>query len=57
MDILWIYDNSSIDASQPLVLGARKSEVRFLADDAPNWLTTTLGYPDRAAHIRPPRGR
>src|SRR5580658_36834 len=35
MDTLWVYDNSSIDASHPLVLEARTGEICFLADDAP----------------------
>ena len=43
MDLLWVYDNTSIDASHPLVLEARKGEVCFVADDAPNWLTAFLG--------------
>jgi predicted ABC-type ATPase len=43
MDILWVYDNSCIDASHPLVLEAREGEICFLAGDAPNWLTATLG--------------
>jgi predicted ABC-type ATPase len=42
MDTLWVYDNSSIDASHPLVLEARTGEICFLADDAPAWLTATL---------------
>jgi predicted ABC-type ATPase len=43
MDILWVYDNSSIDASHPLVLEARNGEICFLAEDVPDWLTATLG--------------
>jgi len=42
MDILWVYDNTSIDASHPVVLEARDGEICFLADDAPAWLTATL---------------
>ncbi len=42
MDILWVYDNTSIDASHPVVLEARNGEIRYLADDAPAWLTATL---------------
>jgi predicted ABC-type ATPase len=42
MDMLWVYDNTSIDASHPLVLEARNGEISFLADDAPAWLTATL---------------
>jgi predicted ABC-type ATPase len=43
MDILWVYDNTPIDASHPLVLEARNGEVCFLAHDAPAWLTAALG--------------
>ena len=43
MDILWVYDNSSIDASHPLVLEAREGEICFLTDDAPTWLIAVLG--------------
>jgi predicted ABC-type ATPase len=42
MDILWVYDNTAIDASHPVVLEARDGEICFLADDAPAWLTATL---------------
>jgi predicted ABC-type ATPase len=42
MDILWVYDNTAIDASHPLVLEARSGEICFLADDAPGWLTAAL---------------
>jgi predicted ABC-type ATPase len=35
MDLLWVYDNTPIDASHPLVLEARSGEISFLADDAP----------------------
>ena len=42
MDILWVYDNTSTDASHPLVLEARNGEICFLADEAPSWLTATL---------------
>jgi predicted ABC-type ATPase len=42
MDILWVYDNTSVDASHPLVLEARNGEISFLAGDAPAWLTAAL---------------
>jgi predicted ABC-type ATPase len=42
MDILWVYDNTPIDASHPLVLEARNGEICFLSDDAPVWLTRAL---------------
>jgi len=42
MDILWVYDNTSTDASHSLVLEARNGEICFLADEAPSWLTATL---------------
>jgi predicted ABC-type ATPase len=30
MDILWVYDNTSIDASHPLILEALNGEICFL---------------------------
>jgi predicted ABC-type ATPase len=42
MDVLWVYDNTSTDASHPLVLEARNGEICFVADEAPSWLTATL---------------
>jgi predicted ABC-type ATPase len=42
MDLLWVYDNTSVDASHPLVLEARNGEISFLADNAPAWLTAAL---------------
>ena len=42
MDILWVYDNTSTDASHSLVLEARNGEICFPADEAPSWLTATL---------------
>ena len=32
MDILWVYDNTSIDASHTLILEARNGEICFLAE-------------------------
>ena len=42
MDILWVYDNTAIDASHPMVLEARNGEIRLLTDDPPHWLTEAL---------------
>jgi hypothetical protein len=42
MNILWVYDNTSTDASHSLVLEARNGEICFLADEAPSWLTAAL---------------
>jgi predicted ABC-type ATPase len=42
LDIVWVYDNTDIDASHPLVLEARSGEIRFLADNAPQWLKGAL---------------
>lgn len=38
MDILWVHDNTSIDASHSLVLEARNGEICFLADEAHSWV-------------------
>ena len=45
MDTLWVYDNTDIDASHPLVLEARKGEIRFLAENPPAWLKEALDLP------------
>lgn len=42
MDVLWVYDNTAIDASHSLILEARNGEICFLAEGAPAWLTATL---------------
>ncbi len=42
MDVLWVYDNTAIDASHPLVLEARSGEICFLSDSLPDWLTEAL---------------
>jgi len=41
-DVVWIYDNTDIDASHPLVFEARKGEICFLVDDPPVWLKKAL---------------
>lgn len=41
-DTVWVYDNTSIDASHPLVLESRDGEIQFLADTPPNWLIQAL---------------
>jgi hypothetical protein len=42
MDVVWVYDNTAIDASHPLVLEARNGEIRFLTDNPPYWLVKSL---------------
>jgi predicted ABC-type ATPase len=42
MDVVWVYDNTAIDASHPLVLEARNGEIRFLTDNPPYWLAKSL---------------
>lgn len=42
-DTVWVYDNTSIDASHPLVLEACEGEIQFLADPPPRWLIEALG--------------
>jgi predicted ABC-type ATPase len=42
MDAMWVYDNTAIDASHPLVLAARSGEIVFLTDDSPHWLREAL---------------
>jgi predicted ABC-type ATPase len=38
LDIVWIYDNTDLDASHPLVLEARDGEIHFVVDRPPDWL-------------------
>jgi predicted ABC-type ATPase len=45
LDIVWVYDNTNIDASHPLVLEAYRGEIRFLVDDPPRWLKDALDMP------------
>jgi predicted ABC-type ATPase len=42
MDMLWIYDNTPIDANHPLVLQAQKGEIQFLKEPPPSWLRNAL---------------
>jgi len=42
LDFVWVYDNTDIDASHPLVLEARNGEIRFLKENPPRWLRETL---------------
>jgi predicted ABC-type ATPase len=42
LDVVWVYDNTAIDASHPLVLEARNREIRFLIDNPPYWLVKSL---------------
>ena len=42
IDMVWVYDNTDIDASHPLVLEARHGEIYFVADNPPEWLNSAL---------------
>lgn len=42
MDRLWVFDNSSLDVSHPLILEAQAGVVTFVAADPPAWLTSAL---------------
>ena len=42
LDVVWIYDNTEIDAGHPLVLEARDGEIHFVADRPPDWLRAAL---------------
>lgn len=41
-DVVWVYDNTAIDASHPLVLEARNGEILFLTDNPPRWLVESV---------------
>jgi predicted ABC-type ATPase len=43
VDTLWVYDNTAIDATHPVVLEAHGGEIHFLAADVPAWLVRALG--------------
>lgn len=45
LDLVWVYDNTEIDASHSLALEARNGEIHFLADDPPGWLSSALDLP------------
>lgn len=45
LDLVWVYDNTELDASHPLVLETRNGEIQFLADDPPSWLNKALDLP------------
>ena len=42
IDSVLVYDNTNIDASHPLVLEAINGEIRFVANDAPEWLMAAI---------------
>jgi len=42
LDLVWVYDNTELDASHPLVLETRGGEIQYLADDPPSWLNEAL---------------
>ena len=42
MDKLWVYDNSRLDVSHPIVLEAEAGVIRYLTPDPPAWLITAL---------------
>ena len=55
LDAVWIYDNTDIDASHPLVLEARDGEIHFVADRPPDLLLESLiGTECRLTLPRPP---
>ncbi len=42
LDVVWVYDNTDIGASHPLVLEARDGEIHFLVHNPPRWLSAAL---------------
>ena len=42
MDMLWVYDNTPIDANHPLILQAQEGEIQFLKEPPPSWLRDAL---------------
>ena len=42
IDVVWVYDNTTLDASHPLVLETCHGQIRFVADDPPEWLSAAL---------------
>ena len=42
LDLVWVYDNTQLDASHPLVLETRSGIVHFLAEDPPTWQRKAL---------------
>jgi predicted ABC-type ATPase len=42
LDAVWVYDNTDIDASHPLVLEARHGEICFVVEHPPLWLREAL---------------
>ena len=42
LDVVWVYDNTDIDASHPLVLEARNGEIHFIVESPPDWLSVAL---------------
>lgn len=42
MDDIWVYDNSPVGGPPKLILERDKGVIRFLSEEAPDWLTTAL---------------
>ena len=42
LDVVWVYDNTDINASHPLVLEARNGEIHFIVESPPDWLSEAL---------------
>ena len=42
IDVVWVYDNTDIEATHPLVLETYHGEIRFVVDDPPEWLRAAL---------------
>jgi predicted ABC-type ATPase len=42
MDNLWVYDNTAVDATHPLVLEAQDGDIQFIKDPPPSWLRDAL---------------
>ena len=42
LDVVWVYDNTDINSSHPLVFEAHSGEIHFLVDNPPDWLRAAL---------------
>jgi predicted ABC-type ATPase len=42
LDAVWVYDNTDVGASHPLVVESRYGQICFLIDDPPLWLREAL---------------
>jgi predicted ABC-type ATPase len=41
-DVVWVYDNTNIDVTHPLVLEVHQGEIHFVAGQLPVWLSEAL---------------